>query len=35
MRKYVNFENVLAYNKDPWETVTLTIDSSIILNIQK
>jgi len=23
MRKYVNFENVLAYNKDPWETVTL------------
>ena len=28
MRKYVNFENVLAYNKDPWETVTLTSDNS-------
>ena len=28
MRKYVNFENVLAYNKDPWETVTLELYNS-------
>ncbi len=34
MRKYVNFENVLAYNKDPWETVTLTIDSTEYLEIK-
>ena len=28
MRKYVNFENVLAYNKNPWEIIKLTKSGS-------
>ena len=27
IRKYVKFENVLAYNKDPWEIIKLTEDN--------